>query len=323
MIEFRYVRSTLFIFSVFACGVINALAADYPDRPVRLIVGYGAGGGTDIMARLTARKLTEKWAQSVIVENRAGADGTIAYDAVARSKPDGYTLAYMSNDFTVAPSLHKLNYDPMKDFVHVSLTASTPDILLVNASVPVNSLQELIAFAKANPRKLNFGSSGPGSGPFLLMVRLNQATGMSMVHVPYSGTGPAMTALLGGVVNLLFSAVASAVPPMQTGKVKALAITSRTRFYLTPDIPTVAEVANLPDYEGGVYYGVLAPAGTANEIVAKLYADMSVVLKQPDAQKSMNDLGFVLVGNSPAEFRKQIADDIVMWANLLKTVDLK
>jgi len=317
--------AALIRFTVAAVLAAAALAAhaDYPDRPVRLLVGYGAGGGTDIMARLLAQKLTEKWGQSAVVENKPGADGTLAYDYVAHAKPDGYTLTFVSNDYAVTPHLYKLSYDPMKDLVPIGLAASTPDILLISNTVPINSMQELIAFAKANPGKLNFGSSGPGSGPFLLMEQLNQATGMKMVHVPFNGTGPAMNALYSNTVDLLFSAVSSAIPAMKSGKARAIAITSKERFPLLPDIPTVAETAKIPDYEGGVYYGLMAPAGTPPEIVQKLYTDMVAALKTEEAQKTMRGLGFVLVGAPPAQFRAQLEHDIARNAALLKDVDIK
>jgi len=303
-------------------AVAATARADYPERPVRLVVGYGAGGGTDIMARLLAKKLTEKWNQSVVVENKPGADGTLAYDLVAKAKPDGYTLAFISSDYTVGPHLYKLSYDAMKDLIPIGLAASTPDILLISNAVPVNSMQELVAYAKANPGKLNFGSAGPGSVPFLLMEQLNQATGMKMVHVPFNGTGPAMTALYSNTVDLLFSAVSSAIPAMKSGKARAIAITSKDRFPSLPDMPTVAEAANVPDYEGGPYFGLMAPAGTPPDIVQKLFADMVAALKTDEAQKTMGDLGFVLVGASPAEFRKRLEHDVARNAELLKNVDI-
>jgi tripartite-type tricarboxylate transporter receptor subunit TctC len=303
---------------------LNPAAAAYPERAVRLIVGFSAGGGTDFLARLIAAKLSEKWGQPVVVENREGADGTIAEEWVARAAPDGYTIGMVINTHTVTPLLRKLTYDPIKSFESVTLLESHPDVLVINPAVlQVNSLRELIALAKAKPGELNFGSGGASTPPFLITQLLMSRTGMKMVNVTYKGTAPMIVAMLGGEIQVMFGSVETTSQQVKAGKLKALAVSSKARSVMLPDVPTVAEAAALPGFDEGTWEGIVVPAHTPQEIVDRLHADIVAVLKTPDVKERFASQGYAVIGSTPGEFTKFIADDIAKWSALLKTLDLK
>lgn len=297
-----------------------AFAADpgFPTRPVHFIVGFDPGGATDTSARLVARKLSEKWGQPVIVENRPGADSSIAEDFVAHSAADGYTLLWASNAHTIIPNEYKTNYDAVKSFAPVSITVYTPDVLVVNpTAIPVNSVKELIATAKSKPGKLNFGSSGTGSAPYLEMALLMKMTGIDMTNVTYKGGAPTMVALLNGEIQLMFGSAVATSAQVKAGKFKALAIDAYQRIRLMPDLPTVVEATGLKSYQATPWNGVLAPAGTSKEIIGKLHDDLVSVLKSADVQETMSDQGLVPATDTPAEFAKIVADDISRWASII------
>jgi len=318
-------RLRLFLHAL-AAGLVLVTAqaqAAFPDRPIRLIVGFAPGGGTDILARQLAQYLTDKWGKGVVVDNRPGGNGTIANELVAHAAPDGYTILFTPGDFTVMPSVVKLNYDPIKGFAPVILLASFPDAVLVNPTSPVNTLQELVDLAKAKPGSLNFGSSGIGSIPSLDTFRMLDRAGVTMTHVPYKGTGPATTALMGGEIQLLFGSLSSSLPLIKAGNVKALAITSKSRSPLLPDVPTVAEALNLPGYVGENWYAVLAPAGTPKEIVDKLHDGFLEALKAPVVQRGLASQGVVTIGAPPAELAQVIAQDIAKWGEVVKKIEAK
>ena len=300
----------------------NAQAADYPDKPIHFIVGFAPGGGTDMLARLIGQKLSEKWGQPVIVENRPGADGSIAADVVAHTKPDGYSLAWISNGHTITPSERKLSYDPIKDFAPIIEVASTPDVLLVDPTLPVNSLPELIALAKSKPGQLNWGSGGFGVSPYLEMSLLIKLTGMNMVHVNYKGGAETMRALLGGEISVEFGSLGTVIAQIKAGKLKPLAVSSQHRSRDLPDLPTVTEAANLDGFDGNPWYGVLAPAGTPDEVVTKLNTDMAAIIALPDVQHSIIAQGYDPVADSPGHFTHTISADIARWADLLKGIDI-
>ena len=295
-----------------------AVAQTFPTKPVRLVVGFSAGGGTDTIARVIGKKLAETWPHALVVENRPGADGSIATEIVANAPPDGYTLVMVSNAYTITPFLRKLAYDPVKDFAPVTLAASTPNLLLVHPTLPVRSLKELVALAKARPGQLTFGSSGAGTSPFLAMELLKSMTGANIVHVPYKGSGPAVIDLAGGHIQLMFGAIPTVGLHVKSGKLRAIAISSPQRWPSFPELPTVAE--SLPGFEAATWYGVLAPAGTPPAIVNKLHNDMAGALQQPDVRAFVTGSGFEAIANKPDEFAQVIQRDMQKWGKLIRAL---
>src|SRR5271169_1861945 len=264
-------------------GAHPATAQDYPTRPITLVVPYSAGGGNDAMARVVANSMSKTLGQQIVIENRGGAGGSIATRQVAKASPDGYTLGLGgTGTLAIDPTLYpNAGYDPRKDFAPVGLIATSPLIILVNPSLPAHNVQELIALAKAQPGKLNYASAGRGSGIHLGTVLFALTAGIELTHVPYRGTGPALTDLLGGHVALYFSSLPSAIAFVQSGKVRALAVTGPKRSPIFPELPTVAE-SGLPGYEAVLHYGIIAPAGTPKPIIAKLNAALRQAVQSPD-----------------------------------------
>jgi tripartite-type tricarboxylate transporter receptor subunit TctC len=305
-----------------AAGMAGTAAA-YPDKPVRIVVGYAPGGGVDAVARLMADKLQSKWGKPVIVENRAGASGTIAEADVAKSAPDGHSLVLVSNAFVVVPTLMELTYKPSA-FAPVSQITQSPDLLVINpTALPVKTTQELIAYAKAKPGDLNFGGSGPGSSNALSMLIFNNQAGLKMTQVDYAGTAQIVTALLSGEIQLAFGSQSGFGGQLAAGTLKVLAVSTPQRLPAMPEIPTVAESANLPGYEEGQWLGLLTTAGTPKDIVAKIHADMVEVMKQPEAQQQLTARGYNFVGNTPDEFKSLIDKQLVRYADVLKQTNAK
>lgn len=302
----HFVRATV-IAALGSGTIVCAFAADYPTRPIRLVVPFAAGGGNDTIARLVGQKLSARLGQPIVVDNRAGAGGVVGAELAARAAPDGYTLFLGGvGSHAINPNLHEhLPYDPIKDFAPISLLASAPLILVVHPSVPVNSAQELIALARVQPGKLNYASNGNGSSSHLAAVMFESLTGIDFVHIPYKGLSPALTDLLGGQVQLMFSSVVAILPHVQSGKLRALAVSGGKRLALMPDLPTVAE-AGVPEYQTSSWYGILAPAGTPKEIVSRLNAEIVKVLSEPDVRKALTNEGADPVGDSPEEFAAYI-----------------
>ncbi len=314
----------ILMFCTLTFTIAPALAAGYPERTVHMVVGFSPGGGTDFLARLVAAKLSERWGQPVVVENREGADGTIAEEWVARAAPDGYTVGMVINTHTVTPLIRKLNYDPIKSFEAVTLLESHADVLVINPSLlQVNSLQEFVALAKLKPGQLNFGSGGASTPPFLIMQLLMNRTGIKMVNVTYKGTAPMVIAMLGGEIQSMFGSVETTSQQVNARKLKALTVSSKSRSPLLPEVPTVAEALGLSSFDEGTWEGIVVPAGTSREIVGRLHSDIVAVLKTPDVQARFASQGYVAIGNTPEEFSKFITDDIAKWSALLKTLDLK
>ena len=290
---------------------------DYPAKSVRFLVGFAPGGGTDILARLASKRLQEVLGQSFVVENRPGADGSIATEIAARAVPDGYTIVMVSNAHTITPFQRKLGYDPITDFAPVTLVASNPNLLLVHPSLPVRSVKDLVALAKARPGELSFGSSGAGTSPYLAMELLKQMAGIDMVHVPYKGSSPAVIDLIGGHVQLMFGATATVMPYVRANKLRAIAVSSTTRIKALPEVPTVAE-SGLPGFEARTWYGVLAPARTPADIVQKLYTEIGAALRQPDAMSYLLSAGLDAVANRPEEFLAVIRADMEKWGKVIR-----
>jgi tripartite-type tricarboxylate transporter receptor subunit TctC len=309
----------------FALGASLALVAvwasaqTYPVKPIRIVVPFPPGGATDILARDVAQKLTEAWGQQVIVDNRPGAGGNIGSELVAHSAPDGYTLEMGTvGTHAINASLYaKMPYDHVKDFAPVILVAGVPNVLVVNNAVPANSVAELIAYAKANPGKLNFASSGNGTSIHLSGELFKVMAGVQMTHIPYKGSAPALQDLLGGQVQLMFDNLPPSLPQIKAGKVRALAVTSLTRAPALPDVPTVAE-SGLPGFEASSWFGILAPAGTPPAIVAKLNAEIAKWLATPEAKEQLAKQGANAAGGTPEDFAKHIAAETAKWAKVVK-----
>jgi len=294
-------------------------SSSYPTKPIRLVVPFPPGGATDIMARAVAQKLTDAWGQSVIVDNRPGAGGNIGSELVAKAAPDGYTLEMGTvGTHAINPSLYaKMPYDHVKDFVPVILVAGVPNVLVVNPSVPAKSVQELIAYAKANPGRLNFASSGSGTSIHLSGELFKLMAGVQMTHVPYKGSAPALQDLLGGQVQLMFDNLPPSLPQIKAGKLRALAVTTAARAPALPDVPTIAE-SGLPGFEASSWFGVLAPAGTPPAIVTRLNTEIAAWLATPEAREKMVAVGAVIAGGTPEDFARHIATETAKWAKVVQ-----
>jgi tripartite-type tricarboxylate transporter receptor subunit TctC len=318
------VRHCAWTVALIAIGMsMGAHAAQFPTKPIRLIVPFAPGGSNDIMARIAAQKFSESLGQQVIVDNRPGASGIVGTELAAKAPPDGYTLLMMSLTLTVNPSLYrKLPYDTTKDLVPVSLIASAPLMLVVNPALPAKSVQELIAHAKANPGKLNFGSGGRGTTPHLAGEMLKAMAGLDMTHVPYKGGGPALADLVGGQIQLMLENIPSTLPFAKSGKLRALAVSGMKRSPLVPDLPTLDE-AGLKGYEIVGWNGLFYPAGTSPAIIRTIHAQTVKMLAQPDVKERLAALGAEPVGNSPAEFAAFIRAEIGKWARIVKQAGLK
>ncbi|HYK13192.1 MAG TPA: tripartite tricarboxylate transporter substrate binding protein [Burkholderiales bacterium] len=297
---------------------MDALAATaYPARPIRIVVASAPGSGPDIVTRLIGRKLAETWQQQIIADNRTGAGGNVGAEIVAHAVPDGYTLLMATASQPIGAALYaKLNHDLTRDFVPVSLIASTPFVLVVNPAVPANSVAELIALAKAKPGFLRYGSGGSGTPPHLCAEILKSSAGLDIVHVPYKGVTPALTDLLGGQVQLVFSVVPSALPLIQTNKLRALGVTSAKRTSLAPELPTIAE--SLPGFEVIGWYGLLAPTGTPADVVARLNAAVIAALKNPELRERFVALGADPLGTTPQVFAQFIQNELSKWGKAVK-----
>lgn len=318
-------RSTLIWVAVLASLVTGPVAAqNYPSRPIRWIVTYPPGGPTDAVARAVGAKLTEAWGQQIVIDNRAGAAGIIGTDLAAKAVPDGYTLLFgTSAGLTINPALSsKLPYDPVRDFAPVSLLVLNPQILVLNNSVPANSVKELIAYAKARPGQLNYASVGQGSPNHLGMELLKALGGIDMVHVPYKGTGPAITDLLGGQVQLMFNSMPSVLPLVKSGKLKGIAVGSAQRSPAVPDIPTVAE-AGVPGFENVTWYGMFAPAKTPRDIVLKLNREVVKILAQPEMAQRLANQGAEPRSSSPEELAKFMQVESVRWKKVIQAAGMK
>jgi len=297
--------------------------AQYPQRAIKMIVPFPPAGATDIVGRIVAQKLSERLGQSVVVENRPGAGGTIGSDLTAKSAPDGYTiLMATSSTHSIGPALQKLPYDPIKDFAAITHVANVPNVLVVSPKLPVTNVKEFIAHAKANPGKLNFASSGVGTIVHLNGEFFKMLTGTDIVHVPYKGTALSIPDLASGNVSMLFDSLASAMPNIKSGSAKPLAINAPRRSALLPDVPTLAE-AGLPAFDRYTWFGMFAPAGTAPDIVRKLQSETVASLQSADLRERFDAVGAEPVGSTSGEFVERIRADGVRWAEVIRKADVK
>lgn len=303
---------------------VAAAAETWPSKPIRLIVTFAPGGGADFVGRAIAQPLSEALGQTVVVDNRAGANGVVGADVAAKAAPDGYTvLLGAAGTLSVAPHLGEpLPFDPVKDFMPVSLVATGSFVVTVNKALPVNSIGELIAYAKAHPGKLNFGSSGKGGAPHLATELFASMAGIKMVHVPYRGLGPAVADLLAGQIQVLFADVPLVAEHAKAGSLKALAITGTTRSSVMPDLPTVAE-AGLPGYSAGTWYGIFLPARTSPEIAARLGKALQQVLAAPALKATMAKQGAEAAWDTSQDFAAFTARESAKWGKLIKDLGIK
>lgn len=304
-------------------GVAHVASAQvYPARPIRLIVPQSAGGSTDLVARPLAQQLADAFKQSVVVDNRPGAGSVIGTDLVAKAAPDGYTLLAVAASVTMSPSLYKLPFDPVRDLAPISQLTSLPNILVVHPSLPVTTIREFIALAKARPGQLNFGSSGVATGTHLSMELLMYMTGIRLVHIPYKGGSLNVNALIGGETQVNFSTISTALPFVKSGRLRALAVTTARRSAAAPEVPTVAE-SGVPGYDYASWIGLLAPAKTPPEVIALLNAGAIKALHTPEMKSILALEGSEPVGNSPAAFAAIIKTEIARWKKIVAAAGIK
>ena len=306
-----------------ALAAATAYAQPYPAKPVRLIVPSSPGGGTDIVARIISPDLSKRLGQQVVVENRAGAGTMIGIEAAARSAPDGYTLLMGLSTLAINSALYKkVPYDPVRDFAPITQAVSSASIIVVHPSVPVKSVKELIAFARARAGQLNYASAGVGTYPHMTMALFLSMAGLKMEHIPYKGTGPAMIDMIAGQVSTMAATILTGMPHIRSGRLRPLGITSVARSPIVPEIPTVAE-AGLPGFESVQWYGMLAPARSPKEIVTRLHAEMTRILQQPDIKERFAGDGADPVGNTPEEFARYIQSELIKWAKVAREAGIK
>ena len=318
----RIIRCGLVALSMLGAG--PAAAQDYPDRPIRLLVGFAAGGPADIMARLVGDKLAEAWGKPVIVENVTGGAGNVAADRAAKAAPDGYTLmAAASATIVTNPSLYqKLGFDPVKDFAPITQAVYTPNLLAVPADLPVNSVAELVAYARAQPGKVTFGSAGVGTSQHLAGELFKTMAGIDITHVPYRGIAAVMPDLLAGRISMVFGNITAVLPLVREGRLRALAVTSPRRWASVPDLPTMIE-AGYRDFDSTAWFGLMTPAGTPQPVIDKIHQETVRILARPEIRKRFDEIGMAVIGNTPAEFAAVIAAETPQWAKVIKDAGVK
>jgi tripartite-type tricarboxylate transporter receptor subunit TctC len=302
----------------------DAQPAKYPDRPVKILVGFSAGGGTDVVARILGQKMSENFGQTVVVENRPGASGLIAGEAVAKSAGDGYTLMMGSQTtFAVAPALYrKTSVDPAKDFAGVAMGGISPLVLVVHPSLPAQSVKDVIAMAAAKPGTINFGSGGLGTTPHMTGELFSSVAGIKMAHIAYRGEAPAINDLIGGQIPLMFANLSAVIGNVRAGQLRALAVTSARRAPAAPEIPTVAE-AGLPGFEAATWFALVAPAGTPPDVRSRINAEVRRALAQPDVQQRFADLGMTAEDSTPEGLDAYIKSEIGKWSKVIKDADIR
>ena len=309
--------------AILALGGAAGAHAAWPERPVTMVVPFPPGGPTDLVARVLAKQLTDQLGQTVVVENKGGANGNIGMQYAAAAKPDGYTVLYNTSSIALSPNLYRsLAFDPVKDFAPVSSTAVIPLVLLVHLSVPAKDTQSFVQYARAHPGKLSYGSAGAGNVTHLGALLLLRSLEIDAVHVPYRGSAPAMTDLVGGQVQLMTNTLNDSLGFIREGKLRALAVTSSARSDQLPDVPTVAETA-VPGFEMGAWQGVVVPAGTPEPVIEKLNAEIRRALQSPEMQKQLKAQGAQALGSTPQEYAAYIKSEISRWGEVVKAANVK
>jgi tripartite-type tricarboxylate transporter receptor subunit TctC len=302
---------------------ISASAQQWPERSIRMVVPFPAGGPTDIIARVVAQAMSDALGQPVVIDNRGGAGGVTGTDQVAKSAPDGYTIALTSaGALSISPSLQRMPYQSTRDLAPVTLVAKVPELLVVPATSSATSLEAFLAAAKAKPGSFNYASTGPGGMPHLAAELLKATAKLDMVHVPYSGAAPAVTDLLGGRTEMMFADIPVLLPHVQAGKLRALAVGSAQRVAMLPDVPTTAE-KGLPAVEAENWYGIVAPAGTPKPVLDKLHATIVAALRSPEVKQKLEPIGAILVGNTPEQFTAYIQSEEKKWAEVVRVSGAK
>jgi tripartite-type tricarboxylate transporter receptor subunit TctC len=315
----RLIALVLCSLFVAAAGAQDA----YPSRPVRFILPFPPGGGTDILGRLIAERLSANLGQPVVTENRGGAGGNVGAEAAAHSAPDGYTIVLVAPSLAISPSLYsKLNYDPVKDLTPVSLVATVPNVMITNTSVEAQTLKEFIALARSKPGKMNFGSGGSGTSNHLAGELFNIVTGAKLVHVPYKGVNLAMQGVLAGEIHLVFIGIPAALPHIKAGRLRALALVAPERSPALPEVPTAAE-AGLKDFEVTTWYGVMTPAGTPRPIVTRLNAELGKIMHTADVKERLAGLATDPLTSTPEEFAAYLKQEIAKWGDVVRKANLK
>jgi tripartite-type tricarboxylate transporter receptor subunit TctC len=318
----RVARASLFAVLIALAALPVAAADSYPQKPIRFVIPFSPGGGTDVLARALSDKLSEALGANVIVETRPGGGGTIGVAMVARSDPDGYTLLFTSASYTFLPSMYKdLSYDPIKDLKPITMFASTPNLLVVHPSMPVTNLKQLIELARKRPGEIYYASAGRGSNLHLTTELFLYMAKIRMLQVPYKGGGPAMLAVMSGEVHVNFPGIQSALPFVQSGRMRALAVSTKKRAPALPDLPTIDE-AGVPGYDKAGWFGLWAPAAVPDPVISHIYHAMVKVLKDPVVVKRLASEGAVAVGNPPAEFDAFVRSEIATWAKLIRDMNL-
>ena len=308
--------------AMIAAPAVNAQT--YPNKPIKIIVPYPPGGTSDILARAIGQKLTDSLGQTIVVENKPGANGNLGADFVSKSAPDGYTVLLADiGALAISPSLYKLSFDPTTDFSPVTMVAYSPHILVVHPSVPVNNTKELITLAKSKPGKLNFAASSVGSAPHLAGIDFAAKAGVDWAYIPYKGGAQAITDMAGDQADVMFNGMLATYPHVKSGKLKILAVSSSKRMSAIPDVPTVAEAAGLTGFQTGSWQGVLAPPNTPKEIVARLSSEITKILNTPEMKERLEAQGAEVSTNTPEQFSTFIRDEKARWAQVVKTANLK
>src|SRR3989441_5947408 len=294
----------------------------YPVKPVKLIVPFAPGGGSDVSGRFIAQKLSTAFAQQVVVENRAGAGGLIGFEAGLKSPPDGYTLTFLPSSYTAYPSIYKLRFDPIGDLAPITQISEGPLLVVVHPALPVNTVQELIALAKSRPGKLSFASPGLGTTLQLATERFATMAGIKLNHVPYKGTGPALTDTIAGQTDLYFSGISTALPQVRSGRLRAIAVTTTKRVVAAPEVPTIAE-SGLPDYEVVVWYGLAGPKGLSRAIVDRINGEVTLALNSREVEERLQNDGSLPAGGTPEQFLAKIRSEIEMWRKVVNDAGIK
>jgi tripartite-type tricarboxylate transporter receptor subunit TctC len=317
----RWIRLSMCVL-VAMCAAAQALAQSYPTRAVRLVVPFGAGGGTDNLARIIEPLVSRALGQALVIENRPGGGSVIGMDAVAKAAPDGYTLVMTDTSIALNPSLKTLPYDTLKDFEPISLLATAPVILVAHPKVPAKTLQEFVKLAKEQPGKLNYASGGNGASTHLGGELLKLVASIDVIHVPYKGTGPAMNDLIGGHVDVMFSGISSARPHLDAGALRGLAVTGDTRNSAVPDVPTFAEAGHA-GVTASTYWGVLAPRGTPKDVIEKVNDAFAKAMRDPDVVVRTAQLGYLPIAGGPADYAENLKSEIKKWGEVITRANIK